>query len=407
MKTIFFLAFAISTSLLFSQNINSVSPNSGAQATRALAVTISGSGTNFGQATSTNVYFTQGSSTYLPGYNTVVNNASTITTYIDIPASTPTGVYSMSIYEGSSSIASYGLTSAFTVLAGLIPQISYVDTNYSALGTTLDVIISGTNTNFQSGSNTSVWFTQGSATIYPNYVNSTSATSVIANITIPSSYPTGFYDVNTWDNIDSYLTLPYGFFVSDSTVGIVSVTGDSTIYNLGDSNITIIITGAGTHFAMQGDTTIVWLGQIHRSAVPNIFPVSVHVISNTQISATFHFPYNVPAGTYDLFAFNHTDGELSKQLAINLRSTGIGSIDPDNIKVYPNPVSGKLYISSDAKLSLATISLTSLTGAVVLKQNASNAATQEVNVEHIQTGIYILTLTDKYGATTYKKVLVD
>ena len=96
------------------------------------------------------------------------------------------------------------------------------------------------------------------------------------------------------------------------------MTSDSTTYMLGDSSITIIITGSGTHFATQGDTTIVWLGQVHRSEVPNIFPVSVHFISNTQISATFNFPTNVPGGYYDIFTYNSIDGEMTKQWAVNL-----------------------------------------------------------------------------------------
>jgi hypothetical protein len=362
------------------------------------------SGTNFTQGSSTYVSFSQGSATYLSGYSNVINNANSLTTYLDIPFSATTGVYDLTVVDGGGT--TYNLNSAFTVLAGLIPQITYVDTNYGALGSTLDVVISGTNTNFQSGSST-VWFTQGSATIYANLVTVSNPLSLTANITIPTGYPAGFYDVNVYDYTDNTVTLPYGFFVSDSTIGIVSVTGDSTTYNLGDSSITIIITGAGTNFAFQGDTTIVWLGQVHRSAVANIFATSTHVISNTRISATFHFPTNVPSGRYDLFTYNTIDGELTKQWALNLRATSIGNTGSDKIKVYPNPVNGKLFIESDSRENMQTISLTALNGTLVSKQSATEDKVQELNVQNVNSGIYILSVTDRTGAVTYKKIIVE
>ena len=391
----------IFTTAISAQTITSLTPDSATQGSYGLAVLISGSNTSFSSGTSTYVYFSQGSSTIFAGYNTIVNSSTSITTNVDIPFSVAPGVYDLSLTNGNNN---YSLNSAFTVLAGQAPEISYVDTNYATTGTTLDVAISGTNTDFQSGSST-VWFSQGSTTIFANFVNVTNSGLLTANITLSLNYPAGFYDVNVYDNIDNVLTLPYGFFVGDSTIGIVSVTSDSTTYMLGDSSITIIITGSGTHFATQGDTTIVWLGQVHRSEVPNIFPVSVHFISNTQISATFNFPTNVPGGYYDIFTYNSIDGEMTKQWAVNLVSTGITATNADKIKVYPNPVSGKMYIESTGQ-SIADISLTSLNGQVVLKK-AGTAKEEILNTESLESGIYILSVTDQSGATSYKKIVIE
>ena len=403
MKKLSLLVLAIISTTILSAQVTSVTPNSGIQGAIGLAIQISGSNTNFNQGSSTYIYFSQGSSTYISGYNATVTSLTSISAYLDISFGNTTGAYDLTLNNGDSS---YFLPSAFTVTPGPVPLITYVDTNYSSLGTTLDVVISGTNTNFQSGSST-VWFTQGSSTIYPNFINVTNSLSLTANITIPSNYPAGFYGVNVYDNIDNTLTLPYGFFVSDSTIGLLSVTGDSATYNLGDSNITLIITGAGTHFATSGDTTIVWLGQVHRSEVPNIFPVRVQFLSNTQISATFHFPNNIPSGNYDIFVYNPIDGELTKQWAVNLHATGINSINADNIKVYPNPVTGKLFIESDSKETITSIALTSLNGSLVSKQSGTSDHIQVVDVQNISSGVYILSVTDRTGTVVYKKVMVE
>lgn len=401
MKNVQLLALALIMSVTLSaQSITSLSPNSGTQGSYGLSVQISGTGTNFDQASSTYVYFTQGTATYLSGYSTVVNNANSLTTYVDIPFSAATGLYDLTVINGGNTTS---LASAFTVLLGQIPEITYVDTNYSTPGTTLDVAISGLGTNFQSGTNTSVWFTQGSSTIYANFVNVLNSLSLTANVTIPSGQPFGFYDVNAYDPNDGVVTLPYGFFVSDTTIDIVSVSGDTSVYNYGDS-VTIIITGQGTHFTAQGDTDIVWLGQVHRSMVPNVFPVSVQILSNTQIRATFLFGPSTPSGYFDVFVYNHTDGELTKVRAVNHLTTGIDAVNADNIKVYPNPASGKLYIESSAQIK--SISMTSLTGAVVVNKTTTGSK-QMVNLQNIDAGIYILTVTDESGATSYKKILVD
>jgi Secretion system C-terminal sorting domain len=404
MKNVFLSALALLMSLTaFNQSLTSVNPNSGTQGSTGLSVQISGSGTSFGQGTNTYVYFTQGTGTYLTGYSTVVNNATSLTTLIDIPFSANTGLYDLTVIDNGTT---YSLASIFTVLAGPVPQITYVDTNYTSQGTTLDVTISGQNTNFQGGSNTYVWFSQGSNTIQVNSVNVISATSLVANVTVDINQPFGFYDVEVYDNTDGYMDLPYGFFVSDSTVGIVSVSGDTSVYNYGDS-VTIVITGQGTHFASSGDTNTVWLGQVHRSMVPNVFPVSVQVLSNTQIRATFLFGPSTPQGYFDVFVSNQRDGELSKVRAVNHLTNGISEIDASNIKVYPNPVSSVLYIENTSATGISSLSLTSLTGALVLSQTASGAARQQLDLRHIDAGIYILGVTDQRGATSYRKIMIE
>ena len=76
-------------------------------------------------------------------------------------------------------------------------SISSISPNSANAGQTLNVTITGTNTNFQQGSGTYVDFNfiSGSGTSAVNYTNIVSDTKIIANITIPSNTYTGYYDV--------------------------------------------------------------------------------------------------------------------------------------------------------------------------------------------------------------------
>jgi hypothetical protein len=332
----------------------------------------------------------------------VVNSPTSLTTWLDIPTGTSTGAYDLSVYNGNTDLS---LNSAFSIIAGLLPQITSVDTNYSTPNTTLDVVISGLYTNFQSGSST-VWFSQGTNTIYANSVTVLDSVSLTANITLAPNDPFGFYDVNVSDYVDNTISLPYGFFVSDTVIGIVSVTGDSTTYDFGDS-VTILITGMGTHFAVQGDTTTVWLAQAHRSEVPNIIAAHTHAISNTQISATFFIPSHVPTGYYDVFTYNTLDGELTQQKAIYLTATGITGTEADHIKVYPNPATNMLYIEAGNQEGISSVALTALDGTSALKVSGSQTSRQALDLSAVDPGIYILSVTGQSGTVSYRKIIVE
>jgi hypothetical protein len=86
-------------------------------------------------------------------------------------------------------------------------------------------------------------------------------------------------------------------------------------------------------------------------------------------------------------------------------TTGITITNTGKIKVYPNPVSGKMYIESTGQ-NIADISLTSLNGQVVLKK-AGTSKEEILNTESLESGVYILSVTDQSGATSFKKVVIE
>lgn len=195
-----------------SQNLTTVSPNSALRG-QGLGVTISGTNLHFTQATSTAVWFSQGSSTIMYPTNIQVVNNQTLSTYFQINSSQPTGVYNLHV---SNSIdGSLTLPNSFTVLYNSTqPQIISVNPNVASKNQTLNVVISGLNTNFAQGTGTITWFQQGSSTIYPNNQTANTATNLIANYSIPSNAPSGYYDTYAYNTTDGLMQLFSSFYIN-------------------------------------------------------------------------------------------------------------------------------------------------------------------------------------------------
>jgi len=67
--------------------------------------------------------------------------------------------------------------------------------------------------------------------------------------------------------------------------------------------------------------------------------------------------------------------------------TGINNTKEQNIAVYPNPATDKLFINL-ANNKMITIQISDLLGHVVLNQKISNSTA--INVELLQSGVYVL-----------------
>jgi len=203
--------------------ISNVSPNNG-NLGQTLTVSISGQGTSFGQGTSTtNVWFDQGSSTLIYPTTTSVINSGQVDANFIFPNSIPTGFYNVNVVNS--------IDGQMTVPNGFLlnpnPNPPYIDsiTPFTAgQGQVLTVTISGQHTNFSQGTTTAnVWFSQGTSTlIYPDNMTVISDTKISAGFTIPSNALLGFYDVNSYDDLDGQLTLSGGFHITGCTFSLTS-----------------------------------------------------------------------------------------------------------------------------------------------------------------------------------------
>ena len=98
----------------------------------------------------------------------------------------------------------------------LTGSLTGIDPASATIPQSLTVEISGSGTHFAMGTGTSVWFSQGSATIYSD--NSVALNNVLlqAEMLFTNYHDPGYYDVNTYNQNDGLLTLPDGFFLNEN-----------------------------------------------------------------------------------------------------------------------------------------------------------------------------------------------
>jgi len=188
--------------------LSSITPNTGT-IPEIVSLSISGANTHFTQGAGTGLWLQQGSSIIYP--NSVIEVSSTVLEgeFVFSNFNTP-GLYDVTTLNS--------LDGELTLSNGFYlnpdpdpPQLISIEPDSAQLGESLDVSISGLYTNFTQGTGTTVWFNQGSSTIYP--VNTTIIDNELidAYFTIYDYNTTGYYDVNTHNDFDGTLTLSDGF----------------------------------------------------------------------------------------------------------------------------------------------------------------------------------------------------
>jgi hypothetical protein len=323
-KVIITFVFLFGIGKLSAQTISNVTPSIGMEGT-TINVAISGQNSNFQQGTTT-VWFNQGSSTIYASSVNVSGNTGLIA-QVGIPYGTPLGLYQTNVQDPIDNTIS--LANSFTVVANPnSPTIVNVNPSSTMEGTALTVAISGQNTNFQQGT-TTVWFNQGSSTIYASNVNVNSLTSLDAFFNIPFGTPLGLYDTNVQDPVDNTVTSTNSFTITanPNAPELISVTP-----NNGDINTTIPVTisGQNTNF-LQGTGTLVFVQGSSTLITSNLL-----FNTNTNLGATLTIPPNAYPGYYDVYFTNALDGTMLLVSGFYVNPPPCGSIAVD-INQQPCP----------------------------------------------------------------------
>jgi hypothetical protein len=336
MKEIYFKLLSCFVLLVFApqiqaQTLSSVAPSIGMEGT-TINVAISGQNSNFQQGTTT-VWFNQGSSTIYASNVNVSSNTSLVA-QVGIPYGTPLGLYQTNVQDPIDNTIS--LVNSFTVVANPnSATITNVNPSTTIEGTALTVNISGQNSNFQQGT-TTVWFNQGSSTIYASSVNVNSFTNLDAFFNIPFGTPLGLYDTNVQDPVDNTVTLANSFTITanPNAPELVSVSPNS-----GDLNTTIPVTisGQNTNF-LQGTGTLVFVQGSSTLITSNLL-----FNSNTDLGATLTIPLNAYPGYYDVYFTNALDGTMLLVSGFYVNPPPCGSIIVD-VNQQPCP-GGAAYIT--------------------------------------------------------------
>jgi len=306
--------------------ITGVSPTS-ATIPEELTVEISGSGTHFAQATITTVWFSQGSNTIYSANNSAINDELLEADFVFGP-SVDTGYYDVVTYNEID--GTLVLDDGFYLHPNpFTPEIVSVDPDEGELGESLTVAISGQYTHFSQGTGTTIWFSQGEETIYPESVTILDDEQLNADFYIDPDVNPGEYDVNTSNYFDGQITLMNGFTVLTAFPKVVGF-DPGTGYQ-GDE-LVINITGQNTHF-LSGENPVVWfnLGTI------NVYADSYTATNEENLVVTFQFPFTIPVGGWYLNVKNDSDGLLTADelfiLELNPDQPAIGYILPDSGQV--------------------------------------------------------------------------
>lgn len=209
----------------FTQSITSITPDTSLYG--LINISISGSSTNFSQATTT-VWFSNGSSTLIyPFGDSIISNTSmNAGFFID-------GTYPCTSYDLNVSNSIDGQLTLPSALTLLCPQFLSVDPDSANKGENLMVTISTDNMNLTSPNvtPTQLWFQQGTYTIDTASIGgivSTGMNQADVTVSVPTDALCGYYD--------AYLSVfPYGTVMLDSAF---QVTCDTEIegYVYDDAN---------------------------------------------------------------------------------------------------------------------------------------------------------------------------
>lgn len=283
-----------------------VNPNSGIQGSQ-LSVNISGQNTHFGQGTSTQVWFSQGSSTLIVPNNLNINSDTQLTASLQITSSNPPGFYDVNMLNPIDGYLT--LANAFQVVFNPnAPQLVSVNPNAGTAGQSIPVTLSGQNTTFTQGTAT-LTFTQGSSTLNTYSINITDDTHIEAMLDIPSWAAPGMYQANLAHSSLGNLSLQNAFMVtqpcnlSASVVQQACGTGPAAIwisssnpppYELVISGVTYTTNASSFAFYLPSDTTYELQSVSGIGAC--IGTIGNNLIIPPQSSASFTTPTQVCAG---------------------------------------------------------------------------------------------------------------
>ncbi|MDD2199376.1 MAG: T9SS type A sorting domain-containing protein, partial [Bacteroidales bacterium] len=86
-----------------------------------------------------------------------------------------------------------------------------------------------------------------------------------------------------------------------------------------------------------------------------------------------------------------------------IESTGIGVINGEEVRIYPNPASEMLYI--DTPFEFDRVSITDISGKVVLEQTNNNTVSG-INISSLAAGSYFIKI-EKQNESTFIKFIVE
>jgi hypothetical protein len=288
------------------------------------------------------------------------------------------------------------LSEGFNVNGGITPPgITSIVPNTANAGQTLNVTITGANTNFGQGTFVEFLFGQGSGTINVNSLSVISNTSIVANITVSPSAFTGAYDVSVIEQFAAWF-LPDCFNV---TGGIAPPVITSVLPNTANAGQTlnVTITGANTHFS-QGSGSLVQFEFFQGSGTTVVNSFSA--LNDTTMIVNITVPASTPDGVYSFYVFNFLDNYLYFTNSFFIgTATSIGPPKQNNkFRLFPNPSIDRIIVENSSGVinESNAISIFNLQGQMKFQRVFSDRK-MEIDVSTLPSGTYIINIVGAEG----------
>ena len=182
-----------------------------------------------------------------------------------------------------------------------VPVLDSISETSAEQGESVSIVLMGTNTNFNSSSK-SIYLTNGTSYIYPSYISTGSATSVIAQFEFAYTDSIGDYSIYFVNSIDGTLSLTNAFTLLAGTnpPKVVSVNPDTV--TIGET-LDVEITTENIDLTQGTNSNKVTLTQ---GSFSKYFSISNSSTNSLSFNTTFSSDY--PTGYYDVTVTHTSSG---------------------------------------------------------------------------------------------------
>ncbi|MBT3208765.1 MAG: T9SS type A sorting domain-containing protein [Bacteroidetes bacterium] len=432
---IFISLVFLTTVSIFGQTILTVTPDSAYQG-EILTIELSGQNTHFAQGSQT-IWFNQASSTIYPFPASInATNNQLLTATFFIPFNSNIGLWDVNVGNYIDGLITKN--DGFELVnSPYQPEIINVEPDTIYEGEELTISLSGQNTHFLQGTQT-VWFNQGSSTIYANNVNCSNNSELFADFLIPCETTDGNWTLNLTNFIDGFLTYD-SILIHESVVIDSVISTDLNCYESNDGAITIeaqaatdlsyfngyVSQATGTFnnldtgiyniivtnlFGCSDTSETAIISQPSELLIENFvvsdtnsFCIGMATVSVTGGTTPFSYQWNEPqnqnsdtainlcAGTY-LVTVSDLNNCIVQDTVVVDNIVGILNIKNENIfNVFPNPnIDGKFFLENKLN-SEVSLKVLDILGNEVFETFSYNSLI-EINIAEQKSGLYFLSI---------------
>ncbi|GAO30220.1 T9SS type A sorting domain-containing protein [Geofilum rubicundum] len=350
------------------------------------------------------VRLSQGS-TQIYSYQTHSFSTNTLIANFNIAASAPTGAYDLVLTMDAHASELWSYDAITITTRENSPQLSGVSIEEASQGGDVSMTITGSNTQFMSGSSmVSLVSNHSGKTISAHQVTTNTNEELVAQFRFNYAHETGLYTLKLFNAIDGWIYLPDAFtlLAGDTPPEIVSAS-PATV----SQGETIDIEITTNSIDLYQGTNLIWLA--HENSI--IESNSYTVVDPNTVNANFSFNIDYPTGVYDLLFRHETGIELSRSGALTLEAgastPSLASSTPVHgkrgeqvsITIYgvnthfnKNDVKNKIYLFRDGT------TITPIQTDVV--DNTTISALFDLDYGHPK-GLYTLYLYNAYDGTNW------